>query len=490
MPTATEHKPTLESVTSINQDGSHYIIHPADVSGRFTVLRRMFALALVAVYVLLPWIEINGFPAVFLDAVNRRFHLFGLTFAAQDLWLAFFLISGMGFLLFYLTALFGRIWCGWACPQTVFLEHFFRRVERWLEGGARQRQRLDRAPWTTGKAIRRGTKHLVFFLLAVVIAHIFLSYFVSLPTLYSWMHEAPAVHWHAFLFVFLLSAVLYFNFAYFREQLCIIICPYGRLQSALIDDHSLVIGYDEKRGEPRGRPSDKGSGDCVDCFRCVDVCPTGIDIRQGLQMECIGCSACIDACDTVMRALDRPTGLIRYDSLNGLSGRKTQYLRPRTVLYSALLLLGASVMFYSFARIQPAQVGIVRMRGAPFYVDETTLRNQFFVRLINKTSTPMAFDLNLSGGSLHWSGFNEAVIVAPMGELLRPLVISVDREGYQGPFAVTATLRCPAASFEAQYEIRFLGPDPSLLKSAGLEDPHSKTAGHPEQTSPNSNEKG
>ncbi|MES1195240.1 MAG: 4Fe-4S dicluster domain-containing protein, partial [Opitutus sp.] len=249
------------SVTTINADGSRYFLYPADARGAFTHWRRISAYLLIAVYLLLPWIPVNGAPAVFLDLAERRFHFFGYTLAAQDAWLLFFGVSGLGFALFFLTALFGRLWCGWACPQTVFLDHVYRRIERWLEGDAAARRALKLAPLTAGKFFRRVAKHALYAVVSLAITHLFLAYFVSLPELWSFMHEAPGEHWTAFLFVFTAAGLLYFNFAWFREQLCIVICPYGRLQSALTDDHTLVIGYDAKRGEPRGKLArEQGAG--------------------------------------------------------------------------------------------------------------------------------------------------------------------------------------------------------------------------------------
>ena len=263
--------PSIDTVTTINSDGSHYALQPADVQGRFSTARRFSAWVLIAVYVLLPWIPVNGYPAVFLDLAERRFHFFGLTLAAQDAWLLFFGVSGLGFALFFLTALFGRLWCGWACPQTVFLEQVFRRIERWIDGDAPARRALQSAPLSAGKFLRRSAKHAFYVVLALVITHVFLSYFVSIPQLWQYMHEAPGEHWSAFVFVFATAAILYFNFSWFREQLCIVICPYGRLQSALTDDNTLVIGYDARHGEPRGKLGTPDAGACIACNRCVQV---------------------------------------------------------------------------------------------------------------------------------------------------------------------------------------------------------------------------
>jgi cytochrome c oxidase accessory protein FixG len=496
--------PSLENVTTIREDGSRRDIHPADVQGRFTVNRRLAAWILIAVYLLLPWIPVNGAPAVFLDVAERRFHFFGFTLAAQDVWLLFFGVSGLGFALFFLTALFGRLWCGWACPQTVFLEHVFRRIERWIDGDATQRRALAAAPASPGKLVRGVAKHTIYAIVALLITHLFLAYFVSLPRLWSFMHEAPGENWAAFVFVFAAAGVLYFNFAWFREQLCIVICPYGRLQSALTDDHSLVIGYDSRRGEPRGkisrgdrRPeagdrqtaeiaavaessiqspasrllSPGHAGDCVDCNRCVQVCPTGIDIRHGLQLECIGCAACIDACDEVMTRVERPRGLIRYDSLAGLSGGKTRWIRTRTVVYFVLLLVGAAVATFAFSTVKPASFLVYRMTGAAYFVDKADVRNQYLVRLVNKRSEPATFLVHANGlpAGVTQSGFTAPITVPPQVEQVNPLVIVVNRRDYTGPFSFTVTVQDEAKTYQLERTVEFLGPDAKLLEEEDRE---------------------
>ncbi|MET0263793.1 MAG: cytochrome c oxidase accessory protein CcoG [Rariglobus sp.] len=459
-------RPNRDAVTTIRDDGSRRFLHPAEAGGRFTAARRWSGWLLVAIYLALPWIPVRGHPAVFLDIAGRRFHLFGITLAFQDAWLMFFAISGLGFALFFVTALLGRVWCGWACPQTVFLDHVYRRVERWLEGDSFARRRLDAQPWTAAKIVRRGGKQIVFFALSAVIAHLFLAYFVSIPELWAMMSAAPATHWASFLFVFVSSGVLYFNFAWFREQLCIVICPYGRLQSVLIDDHSLVIGYDAKRGEPRGKLSIPDAGACVDCNRCVQVCPTGIDIRQGLQIECIGCAACIDACDTVMDKINRPRGLIRYDSLAGFAGGKTRWLRSRTLVYGALMVVGMAVAAWAISTVRPANLAITRMTGAPYFVTADAVRNQFLVRLVNKSDEPRRFVITLPGApaSLVQAGVGEMIELAPLAEEVRPLVLQMPRANYEGSFALKVRITDEAETFSLERDFKFVGPDAELLR--------------------------
>jgi cytochrome c oxidase accessory protein FixG len=457
--------PRRESVTTIRDDGSHVFLFPNEAHGRFARARKASGFALIALYLSLPWIKIGGYPAVFLDIADRRFHLFGITLAAQDLWLLFFLITGLGFSLFFITSLLGRVWCGWACPQTVFLDQVYRRIERWIDGDSVKRRALDTAPLSAGKALRRVAKHGLFVLVSAVITHLSLAYFVSIPEVWSMMQAAPTDHWSAFAFMFVATGLIYFNFAWFREQLCIVICPYGRIQSALIDDHSMVIGYDAPRGEPRGvKHTEMPGGDCVACNRCVQVCPTGIDIRQGLQMECIGCTACIDACDNVMDRLHRPRGLIRYDSQQAFTGGRTRWMRPRTLLYFALLLVGASVATWALSTVKPANFGVTRMTGAPYIVDETSVRNQFMVRVVNKRNSPATFRLTLDSlpSGTRQVGFAEPLVVPALGEAVQPLILQQTRGAYTGPYHFKMKVSDAAGTFTLGREVEFLGPEARL----------------------------
>lgn len=448
-------------------------MHPADVSGPFTLWRRVAALLLLGIYIGLPWIPVNGFPAVFLDVQERRFHFFGLTLATQDLWIGFFLVTGLAFSLFYITSLFGRVWCGWTCPYTVFMEQIYRRVERWIDGDGQARRRLEDAPWTFSKVARRVIKHAIFIAISAAIAHVFLSYFVSIKALYEMMHHSPQHHALAFGVVLFLTAALYGSFSWFREQFCIILCPYGRLQSALTDDNSVVIGYDKKRGEPRGKGAvEKPAGDCVDCRRCVQVCPTGIDIRNGLQLECIGCAACVDACDDIMLKLKRPKGLVRYDSYIGLQGGKTRFVRPRTVFYTCMLLVGAIAFTFATTRISPLRASVVRMGGASFYVDNGVIRNQFQLRVINKRNDVSTYKIELVGEvppTMQITGDEQTISLKPMAEDLKTLVVTMPQGDYKLPvkFRIKVSDIIRGDSMETRV-MEYLGPDARAAPAAAL----------------------
>lgn len=468
-------RPTLETLSTIRTDGSRKFVHPADVKGRFTSGRRAAGALLLLIYIALPWIPVRGYPAVFLDVQERRFHFMGLTLATQDLWVGFFLITGLAFALFYMTALLGRLWCGWTCPYKVFMEHVYRRVERLIDGDATARRCLEDAPWTRRKIVKRALKHGVFLLISAVIAHVFLSYFVSIPKLYEMMKGPPTQHVRAFAVVTFLTGALYFAFSWFREQFCIILCPYGRLQSALTDDHTVLIGYDEARGEPRGKAGST-HGACIDCRRCVQVCPTGIDIRNGLQLECIGCAACVDACDDIMTKLKRPTGLVRYDSYVGLKGGKTCYIRPRTIFYTFMLVAGVLAFGFAAMRITPLRASAVRMIGAPFYVADGVVRNQFLVRVINKRSEPATYRLELDGevpAELKATGLDQVLNVGPMGEEQKTLVLSLPEAAFQNSFRLKVKVTDSARGDSMTTRVmEFLGPDPRLHTDVPL-DPKS-----------------
>ena len=460
--------PNLDSVTTINEDGSRYIIHPSDVQGRFTLLRRITAVILLLIYILLPWIQVNGSPAVFLNLAERQFHIFGITLLATDLWVLFFIISGLAFSLFVLSSVVGRVWCGWYCPYTIFLEHVYRRVERWIEGEAQTRKKLDLMPWNQEKILKRGFKWFCYIVISLLLAHIFLAYFISMPELWDHMTTNPKEHLGEFSFVIIFTLVFTFMFGWFREQFCIIMCPYGRFQSALTDDDTITVTYDNVRGEPRGKKrkdqDDAVLGDCIDCRRCVSVCPTGIDIRNGIQLECVACSSCIDACNDIMVKLDRPKGLIRYDSRNGVDTGVRKILRPRTYLYGVFILLGAAVMVFTLVKkARPFHAEISRMTGTNYTSNDDGVRNVFTFKITNKRKQDGVYEVRGVGSDEIKFSELEKIIVPELETKTFTMTASTTKNDYAGgkdiEFIVTAS-----DGSEIILPAKFSGPNQYMYK--------------------------
>lgn len=453
---------------SLGTDGARRTPYPADVSGRFSRARKVVYVALVALWAALPWIPVGGHPAVFLDVDRRQFFLFGTTANAQDLWLLFFLVSGFGFGLVYLTALLGRAWCGWACPQTVFTELLFRPIERLVNGPRNTALKRARGPWNADRVLRKVATHALYLVAALFVAHVFLAYFVSLPKLFALVRAKPSAHPEAFGWMLGTTALAYVAFGIFREQFCVVVCPYGRLQSVLLDDDALVVGYDEKRGEPRGHAKTEGRGACVDCQRCVVVCPTGIDIRDGLQLDCIACTACIDACDEVMDKVGQPRGLVRYDSLRGLRGEAKRIVRPRILVYTALLAVGVVVASVAFRHREPFEANLLRLPGPPYTREGAVVRNGFEVHLVNKTSRTTTFTLTprpeAAGGAsageateLHFIVPIREVTLEPLDSRRVPLFVTADAAHTAGKKVV---VRIEGAGGSKEATATFLGGTP------------------------------
>jgi cytochrome c oxidase accessory protein FixG len=389
---------------TLNADGTRNRIRPRLYPGRFQQRRRITGWALMALFIGLPFLTVSGKPAIFLDVVNRQFSLFGHSFLATDGVLLMLFMLTIFATVFWVTALVGRAWCGWGCPQTVYMEFLFRPIERFFEGKRESQLRLDRV----GMSGRRVAKNLVFLGLSLVLANVFLSYFVGVHALHTWVSEPPARHLGGFLVVAVTTGLMFFDFAYFREQMCTVICPYARLQSVLLDRRSLLIGYDAKRGEPRSKGKPKpGHGDCIDCQACVVACPTGIDIREGLQLECIACAACVDACDSIMARIDKPSGLIRYASQETLeTGKKRGLIRPRLVIYS-LCVLGLLITLSASLWAKPgAEVTILRGIGAPFSESGSSVVNQIRVKVRNRSSSVRNYHVEIAD-------LNSARLIAP-----------------------------------------------------------------------------
>jgi len=457
-------KPDLDTMYTINSDGSRNFLHPADVKGRWQVRKNVIWSVLLVIYLGLPFVKIGGHPAVHVDIARRSAYLFGNTFTNQDFHLIFFLLLGFGLTLFVVTSLYGRLWCGFACPQTVFLEGVFRRIERWIEGPRGRRIQRNLGPMTADKFLRKALKHGAFIALCWIFAHAFIAYFMPVENLLDAVRRSPADHMAAFIWGMAWTGLLYFNYAWFREQTCLIICPYGRLQSTLIDPETIIIGYDERRGEPRGQLHQEGTGDCIDCLRCVNVCPTGIDIRNGLQMECIACSNCIDACDTVMDKIGKPRGLIRYDSQRGFEGQRHRLLRGRLLVYLAAFALGVGFFAWRAGDRTFFQVSALRARGMPYTITEDGLRNLYSIFVQNKSDRERTF-LVAPGEDAVALG-DRAVFIIPqdrvrldaLGEARLPLFVTVPREDYTVPQEFHFSVTDSATGTVRLVQVRFRGP--------------------------------
>ena len=384
-------KPVKERVTTIGEGGSRFWLYPAKFSGAWLNRRRWVAYILIVIFFITPWTKVNGHQTILMDLTERKLSLFGWIFWPQDTLIFWCFLVGTVIAIFLITAWWGRLWCGWACPQTVFLEHVFRRIETWIEGDANQRRRLDKGPLTFTKFRKKALKYFVFLIIASHFANTVLCYFVGTEKVLKMTFQPPSQNWGWFVFMAFFNFLFFLDFTWFREQFCLIACPYGRFQSALLDQHSMIVAYDPNRGEPRQtfrKDQDRSNiGSCIDCNRCVAVCPTGIDIRHGLQMECINCTACIDACDEIMEKTHQPKGLIRYTSIADLEGIARRFLRPRVIAYSLLLVVLWGSGTYLLTHQQPLRIQLLRPRGSSFTLaeSESVISNHFHAKATNQS---------------------------------------------------------------------------------------------------------
>lgn len=385
--------PQERVLPTLNEDGTRRRIRPKLYRGPIYTWRLALGWALIALFVVLPFVYVDGRPIVLLDVAHRQFHLMGRTFLATDGVLLMLLLLSIFIGIIWITALVGRAWCGWGCPQTVYMELLFRPIERLFEGDRAGQLRLDRS----GGGTRRFLKNATFLLLSVAVANVFLAYFVGQETLRQWMTSSPSEHPGGFVVMAVTAGLVFFDFAYFREQMCTVICPYARLQSALLDKDSLIIGYHDDRGEPRHKGKYRpGDGDCVDCSACVVACPTGIDIREGLQLECIACGQCIDACNTIMDKVGKPPNLIGYVSQRSLAGGKRRILRPRVLIYTIMGLALVTALVWVGGGRKGADVTVLRGIGAPFTVTGEGVQNQLRVKVEDRAGQGGEFHIALA----------------------------------------------------------------------------------------------
>ena len=384
-----------DSIGTINEEGKRSWVYPKKPSGKFYSYRKYLSYGLLAFLLSAPFIKVNGNQFLLFNVLERRFNIFGFPFWPQDFHLfVISMIIGVVFVTLF-TVVFGRIFCGWICPQTIFMEMVFRRIEYWIEGDRGKQIRLDKQKWNADKIRKKGLKWSIFFVISFVIANVFLAYLIGSDRLISYVFSSPLNHLSTLISLLIFTAVFYFVFAWFREQVCIIACPYGRLQGVLLDNQSVVVAYDYKRGEKEeGRAKFKknedrastGKGDCIDCKLCVHVCPTGIDIRNGTQLECVNCTACIDECDHMMEKVGLPTGLIRYASIDNIEKKSKFKFSPRMKGYSAVLGILVTVLIGMMFLRNDVEATILRLPGQLYEkMDNGNISNVYTYKLINKT---------------------------------------------------------------------------------------------------------
>lgn len=390
-----------DGVATVDVDGKRIWMYPKMPKGIFYNYRKVVSYLLLIILFAGPFLTIGGEPLLMLNILERKFVIFGQLFVPQDFHI--FVIGMIITVLFVVlfTVTFGRIWCGWTCPQTIFMEMVFRRIEYAIEGDANAQRKLNNSPWTGEKIRKKTIKHIVFALISFFIANMFLGYIVGGNNLIEMATSSPLENWTLFASLSGFTAIFYYVFAFFREQVCTSFCPYGRLQGVLLDKDSINISYDYVRGEPRGKLKKQTAevvpqGDCIDCHACVRVCPTGIDIRNGTQMECINCTACIDACDDIMVKIDKPKGLIRYASENEIEKGEKFKFTTRMYAYSAVLIFLVGVLGYMLTSRAMIETTILRAPGQMYQLTESGgVRNLYTIQVVNKSSAVMDLDLKL-----------------------------------------------------------------------------------------------
>lgn len=408
-----------DRIATVSEEGNRNWIYPKKPSGRFYRWRTWLSWVLLAFLFFSSFITINGEQMLLLNVLERKFVLFGVVFWPQDFHLFVLIMIAAIVFIFLFTAVYGRIFCGWICPQTIFMEMVFRKIEYLIEGDAQQQRALNTAPWTTSKIMKKVSKQAIFFGISFLISNLFLAYIIGTDELLVIVSQPPSEHLGGFIAILLFSGAFYFVFSWFREQVCVLVCPYGRLQSVLLDENSVVISYDHVRGEQRKkfRKADprEDAGHCVDCHQCVVVCPTGIDIRDGTQLECINCTACIDVCDNVMDKVGFPRGLIRYASYNAIATGAKKIFTTRVIAYTAVLSAILIALVFLFAARADVETTILRAPGTLYLAQgEDQIRNLFTIKVVNKTRErlPIRLDLLSHDGTLQIVGGTDIVAEA------------------------------------------------------------------------------
>lgn len=410
-----------DSIATVNEEGKRNWIFPKKPKGSFYNARTWVSVGLLALLFAGPFLRIDGKPILLINVLERKFILFGQVFWPQDFYIfVLIMLAGMLFIVLF-TVVFGRLFCGWVCPQTIFMEMVFRKIEYWIDGDFKQQQRLQKQEWNAEKIRKRVLKHGIFFLISFLISNTFLAYLIGSDELIKIITDNPADHIGGLISILIFTGVFYFVFSWFREQVCIVACPYGRLQGVMLDRNSLVVAYDYIRGEKRAKfkknedRKEAGKGDCIDCHQCVHVCPTGIDIRNGTQLECVNCTACIDACDHMMESVGLPKGLIRYDSEEGIANQSKKVFTTRSFAYSGVLVVLLGVITFFLASRTDVDASILKTPGQQYQKrTDDIISNLYNYKIINKTFEDVPIEVRLVEleGDIEYIGGNHPTIPA------------------------------------------------------------------------------
>lgn len=428
-----------DSLSTIDDKGKRVWIYPKKPSGKLYNWRKIVSYFLLAFLFAGPWIKISGEPLLMLNVLERKYVFFGQVFWPQDFYIFLFGMLTLIVFIIVFTVVYGRLFCGWVCPQTIFMEMLFRRIEYWIEGDRNHQKKLDRAPWNREKILKKGAKHLIFFAISFAIANTFLAYLIGSDELLAIQFDNPANHIGG------LSALLVFTFAFYgvfakmREQVCTTVCPYGRLQGVLLDRNSMIVSYDYVRGENRSKfrknedRAAEGKGDCIDCHQCVDVCPTGIDIRNGTQLECVNCTACIDVCNSIMEKTGLEPNLIRYDSEEGVSSRDPWKLTTRAKAYTGVLVVLIGVFVTLLVTRTNVDTTLLRTPGTRYQEQQgSIISNMYNYKVVNKTGKAMPIELKLENlqGSVELA--SKTMSVEPQELAEGVLFVKLDRKDLDG----------------------------------------------------------
>ncbi len=455
-----------DSIATVDKDGKRKWVFAKKVSGKWFNKRQWFAYGLLILLFVGPFIKINGEPLLMLNIVKRKFVIFGQIFWPEDSYL--FAIGMLAFvvLIIVFTVVFGRLFCGWACPQTIFLEMVFRRIEFWIDGDWNQQKKLDKMPWKGVKLRKRLLKWSIYWVISFLIANTFLAYIIGIEELLNIVTSPPKEHIGGLIAISIFTTVFFAVFTWFREQVCIAVCPYGRLQGVLLDENSVLVAYDYKRGEPRGKfrknedRKEAEKGDCIDCGQCVNVCPTGIDIRNGTQLECVNCTACMDACDFMMEKVGLEKGLIRYDSEKGIKNGVDFSLTGRAKAYIVLMFVIMGLLVTLLFSRTDVEATVLRVPNTTYQkIDKETISNIYNVTLINKTGETLPVNMKIIKGNATLEMIGEKVVNLETGKQLhREILVKMKKKDLTGPKTPITIGVFSNGTLVEEVDVKFSGP--------------------------------